>query len=86
MSKNNTVNQKRIASVADNMTHLLDDAIKKARKEFKQNGEINIDLKFLKEAVGALKVLYELLNGEEDFQETDGIIIKFEKEVEEWSK
>ena len=52
---------KCVSSATENMSALIDDIIKKARKNFKQNGKPEVDAKFLKESVGALKELYELL-------------------------
>lgn len=78
---------KRVSSAANNMSALIDDIIKKARKSFSKTGDPNIDAKFLKESVGALRELYGLLeecNGMPDV--SDGVIIRFEKQIEEWSK
>lgn len=77
----------RISSAAGNMSALIDDIVKKARKNFKDTGKPDIDAKFLKESVGALRELYSLLGECDGCQEnTDGILIRFEKELEEWSK
>lgn len=69
------------------MSALIDDIVKKARKNFKTSGKPEVDAKFLKESVGALKELYELLGEYEGFGGCDeGIIIRFEREIEEFSK
>ncbi len=66
---------------------MIDDIIKKARRNFKQNGKPEVDAKFLKESVGALKELYELLNEYDGFGGCDdGIIIRFERELEKFNK
>ncbi len=69
------------------MSALIDDIVKKARKNFKATGKPDIDAKFLKESVSALRELFELL-GEYDGcpADTDGILIRFERELEEWNK
>ncbi len=78
---------KRVSSAAENMSALVDDVVKKARKTFKQTGNTELDAKFLKESVGALRELYGLLaDCDESTPVTDGIVIKFEKEIEDWSK
>ncbi len=69
------------------MSALIDDIIKKARKNFKKSGKPEVDAKFLKESVGALKELYELLSEYDGFGGCDeGIIIRFEQEIERFSK
>lgn len=79
--------EKCVSSATENMSALIDDLIKKARKDFKQGGKPDIDAKFLKESVGALKELYELgseygnLGGCDD-----GILIRFERDVEQFVK
>ena len=77
----------RISSAAGNMSALIDDIVKKARKNFKATGKPDVDAKFLKESVSALRELYGLL-GEYDgcTADSDGILIRFEKELEEWNK
>ena len=78
---------KCVSSATENMSALIDDIIKKARKNFRQGGKPDVDAKFLKESVGALKELYELLNECDGFGGCDeGIIIRFEKEMEKFSK
>ena len=52
---------KRVSSAAENMSALVDDIVKKARKSFKSTGSPDLDAKFLKESVGALRELYGLL-------------------------
>lgn len=69
------------------MSALVDDIVKKARKSFKTTGNPDIDAKFLKESVGALRELYGLLEEcDGSPQINDGVIIKLEKQIEEWSK
>ena len=76
-----------VSSATENMSALIDDIIKKARKNFKQNGKPEVDAKFLKESVGALKELYELLSEYDGFGGCDeGIIIRFEREMEKFCK
>lgn len=78
---------KRVSSAAGNMSALVDDIVKKARKSFKTTGKADVDAKFLKESVGALRELYGLLGDYEDTPDnSDGILIKFEKELEAWNK
>ena len=78
---------KCVSSATENMSALIDDIIKKARKNFNQNGKPEIDAKFLKESVGALKELYELLAEYDGFGGCDeGIIIRFEKEMKKYCK
>ncbi|MGN1317286.1 MAG: hypothetical protein ACI4VW_09555 [Acutalibacteraceae bacterium] len=78
---------KCVSSATENMSALIDDIIKKARKNFKQGGQPDVDAKFLKESVGALKELYELLNEYDGFGGCDeGILIRFEKEMEKFNK
>ena len=69
------------------MSALIDDIVKKARKNFRSTGTPDIDAKFLKESVGALRELFGLLSdcGEEK-EVSDGIVIRLEKQIEEWSK
>ncbi len=78
---------KRVSSAAENMSALVDDIVKKARKTFKTTGNPELDAKFLKESVGALRELYGLL---EDCDATpqiaDGVVIRFEKQIEELSQ
>ena len=82
---NNTL--KRISSAAENMSALVDDITKKARKSFKATGSPDIDAKFLKESVGALRELYGLLDEcDGSAHIDDSVVIKFEKQIEEWSK
>ena len=78
---------KRVASAVNNMSALIDDIVKKARKNFKESGNAELDAKFLKESVGALRELYGLLDECDSAVEIDdGIVIRLEKQVEEWSK
>ena len=76
---------KKVSSAAGNMSALIDDIIKKARKNFKETGKPDVDGKFLKESVGALKELYELLEESEAFGNNDsGVFIRFDNKTEEW--
>ncbi len=78
---------KRVSSAAENMSALVDDVVKKARKTFKSTGDPKLDAKFLKESVGALRELYGLLDDcEGSVPVNDGVVIRFEKQLEEWSK
>ena len=78
---------KCVSSATENMSALIDDIIKKARNNFKATGKPEVDAKFLKESVGALKELYELLAEYDGFGGCDeGIIIRFEKEMEKYCK
>ena len=86
-SKNTDKTLKCVSSATENMSALIDDIIKKARKNFQASGKPEVDAKFLKESVGALKELYELLAEYDGFGGCDeGIIIKFEKEMEKYCK
>ena len=77
----------RLSSAADNMSALIDDIVKKARKNFRSAGTPDIDAKFLKESVGALRELFGLLSDcGGNTETTDGIVIRLEKQIEEWSK
>lgn len=81
------VKVRRIESAANNMSSLIDDMVKKALKNFKSTGSPELDAKFLKESIAALRELYGLLDecGACDVS-GDGIVIRFEKQLEEWSK
>lgn len=76
---------KRVSSAADNMSALIDEIVRKARREFKTGGDTELDAKFLKESVSALKELYELLSEYGDVQ-SGGVVVRLEKEIEEWAK
>ncbi len=78
---------KRVSSAAENMSALVDDVVKKARKSFKKTGDPSLDAKFLKESVGALRELYGLLSDcGEQAPVNDAIVIKFENQLGEWSE
>ncbi len=83
-------NIKRVQYAADNMSVLINDIIKKARKSFKDSGNPEVDGKFLKDSVGTLRELYGILDewgeGENQDSKAEGIIIRFEKETESWSE
>lgn len=78
---------RRIESAAKNMSALVDDMVKKALKSFKATGSPELDAKFLKESISALRELYGLMSDcDDDVVSDEGIIIRFEKQLEEWSK
>lgn len=78
---------KRISSAASNMSVLVDDMVKKALKSFKATGSPDLDARFLKESIGALRELYALLEDcDGDNTECDGVLIRIEKQLEEWSR
>ena len=86
-NKNSDKTLKCVSSATENMSALIDDIIKKARKNFKQSGKPEVDAKFLKESVGALKELFELRAEYDGFGGCDeGIVVRFEREMEEFSK
>ena len=76
---------RRVSSAAVNLSALVDDIAKRARKNFKETGSPDVDAKFLKESVGALKDLLELLE-EETPQQADGITVRMEGAAGEWGK
>ena len=76
----------KVSSAVRNMSALIDDIVKKARKNFNETGKPDVDGKFLKESVGALKELYELLEESDGFGGSDnGVYIRFDDKTEEWS-
>lgn len=78
---------KRIESATNNMSALIDDMVKKALKNFKANGKTELDARFLKESVSALRELNSLLTECGDTGITDeAVIVRFEKQIEEWSR
>ena len=78
---------KRVSSAAENMSALVDDIVKKARKSFKVTGNPELDARFLKESVGALRELFALLEDcDSTPQDSEVIVIRVEKQIEEWSK
>ncbi len=77
---------KKVSSAVQNMSALIDEIVKKARKNFQENGKTEVDAKFLKESVGALRELFDLLGEQNCLGNTDGIVIKTEKAIEEWNK
>ena len=84
--KNGNDGLKKVSSAAGNMSALIDDIVKKARKNFKDTGKPDVDAKFLKESVGALKELYELLDESDAFgSNSEGVVIRFDGKTEEWS-
>lgn len=69
------------------MSVLVDEIAKTARKNFKEKGEPDVDAKFLKDSVGALRELFDLLgDAEAEGSGDNSVLIKIEKEAEEWSK
>ncbi len=86
-NSNDAKKAKRISSAASNMSVLVDDMVKKALKSFKATGSPDLDARFLKESIGALRELYGLLRDCDcDAGECDGVLIRLEKQLEEWSK
>ncbi len=77
---------KKVSSAAVNMSALIDDIVKKARKNFSETGSADVDAKFLKESVSALKELFDLLGEQVDSHSSEGVTIKFEKAFEELNK
>jgi hypothetical protein len=78
---------KRVSSAAENMSALVDDIVKKARKSFKTTGSPELDARFLKESVGALRELFALLEDcDTPARDSEGIVIRVEKQIEEWGK
>ena len=88
MSKSDDAKKtKRISSAASNMSVLVDDMVKKALKSFKATGSPELDAKFLKESIGALRELYGLMRDcDGDSSGCDGVVIRIEKQLEEWSQ
>ncbi len=87
MSRETDERIKRVGSAARNMSVLVDEIAKTARKNFKEKGEPDVDAKFLKDSVGALRELFDLLGDAEGEGSGDNsVLIKIEKEAEEWSK
>lgn len=85
-NKNSNDGLKKVSSAAGNMSALIDDIVKRARKNFKDTGKPDVDAKFLKDSVGALKELYELLEESDAFgNSSDGVVIRFDGKTEEWS-
>jgi hypothetical protein len=69
------------------MSALVDDMVKKALKSFRATGSPELDAKFLKESISALRELYGLLNDcDESVISDEGVIIRLEKQLEEWGK
>jgi hypothetical protein len=78
---------RRVSSAAENMSALVDDIVKGARKNFKNTGNPDLDAKFLKESVGALRELYGLLDDCEASPEvSDGVVIRMEQQIQEWCR
>ena len=77
---------KKVSSAVVNMSALIDDIVKKARKNFNETGSADVDAKFLKESVSALRELFDLLSEQGENVNNDAITIKIEKVIEDWSK
>ena len=77
---------KKVSSAVVNMSALIDDIVKKARKNFNETGSVDVDAKFLKESVSALRELFDLLSEQGENVNNDAITIKIEKVIEDWSK
>lgn len=77
---------KKVSSAVVNMSALIDEIVKKARRNFTETGSADIDAKFLKESVSALRELFDLLGEQGGASASDGVTIKFEKAIEEWNK
>ncbi len=86
MNKGNGSSQlKRVSSAAENMSALVDDIVKKARKSFKATGKTELDAKFLKESVGALRELYGLLGDCDEYGgNNESVSVVLEKQLQEW--
>ena len=68
------------------MSALIDDIAKKARKNFSETGSPDVDAKFLKESVSALKELFDLLSEQDSGVTNDTISIVVEKAIGEWNQ
>ena len=77
---------KKVSSAVVNMSALIDDIAKKARRNFSETGSADVDAKFLKESVSALRELFDLLNETGNANTTEGVSITFQKAIEEWNK
>ena len=88
MSKTNSVDSglKKVSSAVVNMSALIDDITKKARKNFSETGTPDVDAKFLKESVSALRELFDLLSEQDGVSTGEGISIVVEKAIGEWNK
>lgn len=89
MSKTNSVDSglKKVSSAVVNMSALIDEITKKARKNFSETGCADVDAKFLKESVSALRELFDLLSEQDGNTTGDGSIsIVVEKAIGEWNK
>jgi hypothetical protein len=77
---------KKVSSAVVNMSALIDEIAKKARRNFSETGSADVDAKFLKESVSALRELFDLLNETGNAGTTEGVSITFHKAIEEWNK
>ncbi|MBS7359567.1 MAG: hypothetical protein KIG53_03055 [Oscillospiraceae bacterium] len=84
--KQELLRKKRISSASLNLSALIDDMVKGARKNFKEKGSKELDIKLLKDSVSALKELCALLGDEEEAAVDDSIVITFQEEISEYSK
>ena len=78
---------KRVSSAAANLSALVDDIAKRARRNFRESGSPDVDAKFLKESVSALKDLLDIID------ESDGgaagaeaITVRMEGDAAQWGK
>ena len=88
MKKTNSADlgMKKVSSAVLNMSALIDDIVKKARQNFLETGSADVDAKFLKESVSALKELFDLLSEQGVGGASNEISIKIEKAIEDWNK
>ena len=88
MKKTNSADlgMKKVSSAVVNMSALIDDIVKKARKNFSETGSPDVDAKFLKESVSALKELFDLLSEQDLGVTNDTISIVVEKAIGEWNQ
>lgn len=68
------------------MSILIDEIVKQARRSFKENGHADVDAKFLKESVGALRELFELLEEYDPGAGGKSLTVQLSDELEEWGK
>lgn len=76
---------KKVSSAAANLSALVDDITKHARKSFRESGTPDMDAKLLKESVSALRELLELLS-EQGEGASGGIVVKMEGAAAEWGR
>lgn len=77
----------KISRATDNMATLIDCLIKDGLKNYQKTGETELDIKFLKESVTVLRELWNLVEESEEPVNIDqGIVIRLEGQVEQFSK